>query len=72
VWLNYAHTVRLPAYWLLNLGVSYTTGPWMLRVGMKNVNNARYFRAGGQDLFGADIVLPQMPRSWQASLKYKF
>lgn len=72
VWLNYAHTVKLPAYWLLNLGVSYTTGPWMLRVGVKNANNARYFRAGGQDLFGADIVLPQMPRSWQASLKYKF
>ncbi|WP_206244012.1 TonB-dependent siderophore receptor [Novosphingobium terrae] len=72
VWLNYAQTVRLPAYWLLNLGVSYTKGPWMLRVGMKNVNNARYFRAGGQDLFGADIVLPQLPRSWQASLKYKF
>jgi iron complex outermembrane recepter protein len=72
VWLNYAQTVRLPAYWLLNLGVSYTTGPWMLRVGVKNANNARYFRAGGQDLFGADIVLPQLPRSWQASLKYKF
>jgi iron complex outermembrane receptor protein len=72
VWLNYAQTVRLPAYWLLNLGVSYTKGPWMLRVGVKNANNARYFRAGGQDLFGADIVLPQMPRSWQASLKYKF
>lgn len=71
-WLNYAHTVRLPSYWLLNLGVSYTKGPWLFRAGMKNVNNARYFRAGGQDLFGADIVLPQLPRSWQASIKYKF
>lgn len=71
-WLNYAHTVRLPAYWLLNLGVSYTKGPWMLRAGVKNANNARYFRAGGQDLFGADIVLPQMPRSWQATISYKF
>ncbi|WP_343616275.1 TonB-dependent receptor [Novosphingobium sp.] len=72
VFLSYSNTVKLPAYWLLNLGASYTTGSWMLRVGMKNVNNARYFRAGGQDLFGADIVLPQLPRSWQASLKYKF
>ncbi|MDE1914771.1 MAG: TonB-dependent receptor plug domain-containing protein [Sphingomonadales bacterium] len=72
VWLNYAQTVRLPAYWLLNLGVSYSKGPWLFRAGMKNVSNSRYFRAGGQDLFGADIVLPQMPRSWTASIKYKF
>jgi len=72
VWADYAQTVRLPAYWLLNVGVSYTKGPWLLRVTMKNANNARYFRAGGQDLFGADIALPQLPRSWQASLKYKF
>jgi iron complex outermembrane receptor protein len=72
VWLNYAQTVKLPSYYLLNLGVSYTTGSWMFRAGVKNANNARYFRAGGQDLFGADIVLPQLPRSWQASLKYKF
>ena len=72
VWANYTQTVRLPAYWLVNLGVSYSTGPWMFRAGVKNVNNARYFRAGGQDLFGADIALPQLPRSWQASIKYKF
>ena len=72
VWANYTQSVRLPAYWLANLGVSYTTGPWMFRAGVKNVNNARYFRAGGQDLFGADIALPQLPRSWQATIKYKF
>ena len=72
VFANYTQTVKLPAYWLANIGVSYTTGPWMVRVGVKNVNNARYFRAGGQDLFGADIALPQLPRSWQATLKYKF
>ena len=64
--------MRLPAYWLGNVGVSYTTGPWLFRVVVKNVNNARYFRAGGQDLFGADIALPQLPRSWQAAIKYKF
>jgi len=72
VWANYTQSVRLPAYWLVNLGVSYSTGPWMFRAGIKNANNARYFRAGGQDLFGADIALPQLPRSWSASMKYKF
>ena len=72
VFANYTRTVQLPAYWLANAGISYTTGPLLFRVVVKNVNNARYFRAGGQDLFGADIALPQLPRSWQATLKYKF
>jgi iron complex outermembrane receptor protein len=72
VWANYTQSVRLPAYTLVNAGVSYTTGAWMLRAGVKNLTDARYFRAGGQDLFGADIALPQLPRSWQASIKYKF
>lgn len=72
VWANYTQTVRLPAYWLLDVGVSYSTGPWLFRVLVKNANNARYFRAGGQDIFGADIALPQLPRSWQATIKYKF
>ncbi|MDP9056594.1 MAG: TonB-dependent receptor [Pseudomonadota bacterium] len=72
VWANYTDSVRLPAYWLLNLGVSYTKGPWLLRAVVKNANNARYFRAGGQDIFGADIALPQLPRSWQGTIKYSF
>lgn len=72
VFSGYNQKVRLPAYWLANLGASYTTGPWLLRVVVKNANNARYFRAGGQDLFGADIALPQVPRSFQATIQYKF
>lgn len=72
VYANYAQNIKLPAYWLLNVGASYTTGPWLFRAVIKNANNARYFRAGGQDLFGADIVLPQVPRSWQATVEYKF
>lgn len=72
VFTSYAQKVRLPAYWLLNLGASFTSGPWLLRAVVKNANNARYFRAGGQDLFGADIALPQMPRSFQATIQYKF
>ncbi|WP_404712302.1 TonB-dependent siderophore receptor [Sphingomonas sp. MMS24-J13] len=69
---GYTQHVKLPAYWLLNLGASYKTGPFLFRAVVKNVNNARYFRAGGQDLFGADIVLPQTPRSIQGSIEFKF
>ncbi|HEY6869919.1 MAG TPA: TonB-dependent receptor plug domain-containing protein [Novosphingobium sp.] len=72
VFSSYSQKVRLPAYWLLNVGASFTKGPWLLRAVVKNANNARYFRAGGQDLFGADIALPQMPRSFQATIQYKF
>lgn len=72
VFSSYSQAVKLPAYWLLNVGGSYTTGHWLFRAVIKNANNARYFRAGGQDLFGADIVLPQTPRSYQATIQYKF
>lgn len=72
VFSGYSQKVRLPAYWLVNAGASFTTGPWLFRAVVKNLNNARYFRAGGQDLFGADIALPQQPRSFQATIQYKF
>jgi len=72
VFADYTRQIKLPAYWLANVGVSYTTGPWLFRFVVKNANNARYFRAGGQDIFGADIALPQLPRSFQATIKYKF
>jgi len=72
VYSGYNQKVKLPSYWLLNVGASFTTGPWLFRVVVKNANNARYFRAGGQDLFGADIALPQTPRSFQGTIQYKF
>lgn len=72
VFSGYNQKVKLPAYWLLNVGASFKTGPWLFRGVVKNLNNARYFRAGGQDLFGADIALPQTPRSFQATVEYKF
>jgi iron complex outermembrane receptor protein len=72
VYTGYNQKVKLPAYWLLNLGISYSKGPWLFRFIVKNVNDARYFRAGGQDLFGADIVLPQLPRNFQGTIEYKF
>lgn len=69
---SYTQQVKLPAYWLLNLGASFRTGPWLFRLNVKNVNNARYFRAVGQDLFGANIALPQLPRNVQGSIAFRF
>jgi len=72
VYSGQSQAVRLPSYWLLNLGVSYTTGPWLARLVVKNVNNARYFRANFTELFGSTIALPEVPRNFQATLEYKF
>jgi iron complex outermembrane receptor protein len=72
VYSGYSQQVKLPSYWLLNVGASFTTGPWLFRVVVKNANNARYFRAGGQDLFGPNIALPQTPRSFQGTVQFKF
>lgn len=72
VYSGQSQAVKLPAYWLLNTGVSYTTGPWLFRVVVKNLNNAHYFRANFTELFGSTIALPEKPRSFQATLEYKF
>jgi len=39
---------------------------------VKNVTNATYYRANFTELFGSTIVLPERPRSFQASIVYKF
>ena len=72
VYSGQSQAVRLPAYATLDLGVSYETGPWLFRVVGKNVTDKRYFRANFTELFGSTIVLPEKPRSFQASVVYKF
>ena len=72
VYSGQSQAVRLPSYWLLNLGASYTTGPWLFRAVVKNVLDERYFRANFTELFGSTIALPERPRNFQATIEYKF
>jgi iron complex outermembrane receptor protein len=72
MWADYPHTVRLPAYTLVDLGVTYDTEHWMFQVNVKNALNERYFRANFVELYASQNVKPELPRSWQASIKYKF
>ncbi len=72
VWADYAHTLKLPSYTLVDLGVSYDTDHWGFRVNVKNALNEHYFRANFVELYGSQNVLPERPRSFQASVKYKF
>ena len=72
VYSGQSQVVKLPGYTKVDLSASYQTGPWLLRVVVKNATNKKYFRANFTEIFGATIVLPELPRSVQASLTYKF
>ena len=72
VFSGQSQAVHLPAYTLVDGSLSYSKGPWLLRVVVKNLTDAKYFRANFTELFGGTIALPERPRSWQASVVYKF
>ena len=72
VFSGQSQAVRLPGYTKIDVSASYETGPWLARVVVKNVTDKKYFRANFTELFGGTIVLPELPRSVQASITYKF
>lgn len=72
VYSGQSQAVKLPAYTKIDASISYETGPWLARVVVKNLTDKKYFRANFTELFGSTIVLPETPRSFQASLTYKF
>jgi iron complex outermembrane receptor protein len=72
VYSGQSRVVKLPAYTLVDLGASYQKDSWLFRLVVKNVTNERYFRANFTELFGSTIVLPERPRSFQATISYKF
>ena len=69
---GYSRSVELPAYTLVNLGFSYGADKWLFSVNAKNLTDEEYFRANFPNLFGGVIVLPELPRHYNAHLKYSF
>lgn len=69
---SFSQAITLPAYTLVNLGVFYDADTWTASFNIKNATDERYFRANFPDLFGAQIVLPELPRHYQAKFSYKF
>jgi iron complex outermembrane receptor protein len=67
-----AGSVELPSYTLFNLGVVYETENWVFNVTGKNLTDEDYFRANFPNLFGGQIVLPELPRHFQARVQYRF
>lgn len=69
---GFSKAVKLPGYTLLNAGINYNTKNWSFGLYGKNLTNKQYYRANFSDLFGSDVVLPQLPRTWEATVAYKF
>lgn len=69
---GYSNAVTLPDYTLINLGVAYETESWLLSVSGKNLSDEEYFRSNFPNLFGGTIVLPELPRHFNARFQYKF
>lgn len=64
--------VILPSYTLLNAGLVYETESWTFQLNAKNLTDERYFRSNFPDLFGSQIVLPELSRNFTARVAYKF
>ncbi len=72
VYSGFSNSVKLPAYTLVNAGLGYKGKHWSASARVKNVLNEKYFRSNFPDLFGSVIVLPELPRTYEFTLAYKF
>jgi len=72
VYSGQSQAVKLPGYTLVDFSASYEVNDWLFRMTVKNATDEEYFRANFTELFGSTIVLPEQPRSVQASIVYKF
>lgn len=69
---GFSNSVKLPSYTLFNLSLGYETENWLFSVTGKNLTDEEYFRANFPNLFGSAIVLPELPRHYQARIAYRF
>lgn len=69
---SFTRVVILPSYTLVNIGFIYEGEDWSFSLTGKNLTDERYFRANFPNLFGAQIVLPELPINWQASISFHF
>ena len=72
VYSGFSQAVELPAYTLVNAGLQYDAERWSLTLNGKNLTDEEYFRSNFPNLFGSVIVLPELPRHFQASVAFRF
>lgn len=69
---GFSQSVKLPAYTLVNAGVTWEYENWKVSLSGKNLTDEEYFRSNFPNLFGGQIVLPELPRHWVAKVGYRF
>ncbi|TCO78606.1 TonB-dependent siderophore receptor [Chromatocurvus halotolerans] len=69
---GFSRSVELPAYTLVNAGVTWASDDWKVSLSGKNLTDEEYFRSNFPNLFGGQIVLPELPRHWVAKVDYRF
>ena len=69
---GFSNSVTLPAYTLVNASVVFEKGNWTVSAAAKNLTDERYFRANFPNLFGGVVVLPELPRNYQARVRYRW
>lgn len=69
---GFSGSVTLPAYTLINAGIAYEYKDWNFNLTIKNLTDEKYYRSNFPDLFGSQIVLPELPRHYSATIGYKF
>jgi len=69
---GFSQSVELPSYTLVNAGIYFDYKAISLSLTGKNLTDEEYYRSNFPDLFGSQIVLPELPRNYQASINYKF
>ena len=69
---GFSGSVTLPAYTLVNAGVVYERGGWLMSAAVKNATDERYFRSNFPNLYGGVIVLPELPRHYALRIQYEF
>ena len=72
VYSGFSRKVKLPAYTLVNAGMQFGGRRWSVTVAGKNLTDERYFRANFPNLFGGVVVLPELPRHFQATVAWEF
>ena len=69
---GFSNSVTLPAYTLVNASIVFEKGNWTVSAAAKNLTDERYFRANFPNLFGGVVVLPELPRNYQARVRYRW
>mgnify|MGYP006075709253 CR=1 FL=1 len=69
---GFSGAVILPSYTLVNTGIYYDQEKWTFSLNIKNLTDEKYFRSNFPDLFGSQVVLPELPRHYTAKVSYKF